>query len=60
MSYDMISGDEDIIRQHVSFKYTAMKQKNSLIENKLKDVKPMSILLFILVKINELVRMKNP
>lgn len=32
IGFDMITGDEDIIRQHVTFKYGSIKQKNSLFE----------------------------
>jgi len=34
----MIAGDEDIIRQHASFKYGSVKSKYQIIEGRLRDV----------------------
>jgi hypothetical protein len=39
MSFEMIAGDEDIIRQHASFRYGLVKSKFKIIENKLQDVR---------------------
>ncbi|KAM3144883.1 hypothetical protein pb186bvf_002899 [Paramecium bursaria] len=47
ISFDMIAGDDEIIRQHVTFKYGSIKSKHQIINGKIKDV-------------FELVKMKNP
>lgn len=35
----MIAGDEDIIRQHATFRYNQVKSKYMAVEGRIKDVK---------------------
>ncbi|KAL4488534.1 hypothetical protein ABPG72_013102 [Tetrahymena utriculariae] len=47
LRYEMLAGDDDIVRQHVSFKYGQKRSYLHLVDGRIKDV-------------NELVKLKNP
>ena len=43
----MIAGDEDIIRQHATYKYGVVKSKFKMIETRMRDVIENIIIYFI-------------
>jgi hypothetical protein len=47
LALDCAPGSEDLVRQHITFRYGSMKSKISMMEGRLQDIA-------------ELVRMKNP
>lgn len=38
INFEMTAGDDEIIRQHVTFKYGAVKSKYQITSGKIKDV----------------------